>query len=176
MINELNQESNKLGMKINMKKTKVMYNGYVNIIPVHIGTQEVEKANEYVYLGQLITMGNDKSDEIKRRIAAGWGAFGHYRYILKSKMPLSLKTKVYNQCIQCAMTYGCQTWAITKRMEQRLRTTQRSMERAMIGITRRYHRTNVWVRQQTGVQDIIVRIKQLKWQWGGHVARINDNR
>ena len=98
------------------------------------------------------------------------------REILKNKMPLSLKRKVYNQCIQAAMTYGCQTWAVTKRMQDRLKTTQRSMERAMIGITRRDHRTNEWVRQQTGVQDIIVRIKQLKWQWAGHVARINDDR
>jgi Reverse transcriptase (RNA-dependent DNA polymerase) len=176
MLNELNQESNKLGMKINMKKTKVMYNDYTNIIPIHIGTQKVEKVNEYVYLGQLITMRNDKSDEIKRRIAAGWGAFGQNRDILKSNMPLSLKRKVYNQCIQAAMTYGCQTWAVTKRMQDRLRTTQRSMERAMLGITKRDHRTNEWVRQQTGVQDIIVRIKQLKWQWAGHVARLNSDR
>ena len=71
MLNELNRESNKLGMKINMKKTKVMYNEYANIIPVHVGTQEVEKVNDYVYLGQLVTMKNDKSDEIQRRIAAG---------------------------------------------------------------------------------------------------------
>ena len=49
------------------------------------------------------------------------------------------------------------------------------MERAMIGITRRDRRTNEWVRQQTGVHDINVRIKQLKWQWAGHVARINDD-
>ncbi len=74
------------------------------------------------------------------------------------------------------MTYGCQTWAVTKRMQERLKTTQRSMERAMIGVTRRDRRTNEWVRQQTGVQDIIVRIKQLKWQWAGHVARMNDDR
>ena len=54
MLNELNRESNKLGMKINMKKTKVMYNEYANIIPVHVGTQEVEKVNDHVYLGQLV--------------------------------------------------------------------------------------------------------------------------
>ena len=44
--------------------------------------------------------------KFKKRIAAGWGAFGQYRDILKSKMPLSLRRKVYNQCIQAAMTYG----------------------------------------------------------------------
>src|SRR5271154_6619906 len=120
-------------------------------------------------------MKNDKLDEIKRRIAAGWRAFGQYREILKSKMPLSLERKVYNQCIQAAMTYGCQAWTVTKRMQDRLKTTQRSMESAMIGITRRDHRTNEWVRQQTGKQGIIARIKQLKWQWAVHVARINDD-
>ena len=146
MLNELNQESNKLGMKINMKKTKVMYNEYANTMPVQVGPQEVEQVNEYIYLGQLVTMKNDKSDEIKRRIAAGWGAFGQYRDIMKSNIPIRPKTKVYNQCIQAAMTYGCQTWAVTKRMQDRLKTTQRSMERAMIGITRRDRKTNEWVR------------------------------
>src|SRR5438477_12359502 len=162
MLNELNQESNKPGMKINMKKTKVMYNEYANTMPVQVGPQEVEQVNEYIYLGQLVTMKNDKSEEIKRRIAAGWGTFGQYRELMKSNIPIWLKTKVYNQCIQAAMTNGCQTWAVTKRMQDRLKTTQRSMERAIIGITRRDSKTNEWVRQQTGGEDIIVSIKQLK--------------
>ena len=123
-----------------------------------------------------MTMKSEKTDEIRRRIAAGWGAFEKHRDIMKSNMPMCLKRKVYNQCIQAALTYGCQTWALTKRMQERLRTTQKSMERAMIGITRRDRKTNVWVRQQTGTQDIIARIKQLKWQWAGHVARASDNR
>ena len=74
------------------------------------------------------------------------------------------------------MTYGCQTWAVTKRMQERLQATQRSMERAMIGITKRDRKTNVWVRNQTGIQDIITRIKALKWQWAGHIASQGDNR
>ena len=64
MLNELNQESNKLGMKINMKNTIVVYNEYVPAIQVHIGNQEVEKVDDYVYFGQLVTMKNDKSDEL----------------------------------------------------------------------------------------------------------------
>ena len=128
-----------------------------------------------MYLGQLVTMKGDKTEEIKRRITAGWRAFAKYKDILKSKMPMCLKKKVYNQCIQAAITYGCQTWAVTQRMQERLRVTQRSMERVMIGVTRRDKKTNVWIRQQTGLQDVITRIKQLKWQWAGYVARQNDN-
>ena len=74
-----------------------------------------------------------------------------------------------------AMTYGSQTWAITKRMQERLRVTQRSMERAMVGTSRRDRKTNVWLRQQTDVEDIVCRMKKLKWQWAGHIARSTDN-
>ena len=176
MLNELDTESLKLGLKMNMRKTEIMYNSFADEKEVKINGIAVKKVEEYVYLGQLVTMKSDKTDEIKRRITAGWRAFGKYKDILKSKMPMCLKKKLYNQCIQAAITYGCQTWAVTQRMQERLRVTQRSMERAMIGVTRRDKKTNVWIRQQTGLQDIIARIKQLKWQWAGHIARQNDNR
>src|SRR6202042_3612766 len=84
MSNESYQEINKLGMKINMKKTKLMYNEYAQALQVHIGSQEVEKVDDHVYLGQLVTMKNDKSDEIKRRIGAAWRTFGQYKHILQN--------------------------------------------------------------------------------------------
>jgi hypothetical protein len=176
MLNELNRESRVLGLKMNMKKTKIMFNEYINKRVIKIDNDVVEHVEEYVYLGQLVKMDSDKTDEIKRRIAAAWGAFGKYRDIMRSKIPICLKRKVYNQCVQAALTYGCQTWAITKRMQERLRTTQRSMERGMLGISKLDRKTNLWIREQTGLQDIVVQIKQLKWQWAGHVARTNDNR
>ena len=142
MLNQLNEQSCKLGMKMNMKKTKVMCNSYATARTIKIASAEVENVDDYVYLGQLVTMKSDKTDEIKRRIAAGWGAFSKYHYIMKRKKPMCLKRKIYNQCIQAAKTYGCQTWAVTKRMQDRLSTTQRSMERTMIRITKRDLQTN----------------------------------
>ena len=176
MLNQLNNKSLNIGLRMNMKKTKVMFNEYCKEHPLHVDQTTVEHVQDYVYLGQLVTMQSDKTPEIKRRIAAGWGAFSKYRDIMQSKIPMCLKRKVYHQCIQAVMTYGCQTWALTKRMRDKLCTTQRSMERAMLGISRLDKQTNPSIRQQTGLQDIIIRIKQLKWQWAGHVARITDNR
>ena len=83
-------------------------------------------------------------------------------------MPMCLKKKIYDQCIEPAIIYGCQTWAVTKRMQDRLKVTQRSMERYMIEITKLDLKRNEWARNQTGLNDIIARIKQLKWQWAGH--------
>ena len=78
MINQLNEESNKLGMKMN-KKTKVIFNKFSREIEVQVNTIKIDKIDEYVYLGQLVIMQNDKTDEIKRRIVAGWIAFNKNR-------------------------------------------------------------------------------------------------
>ena len=50
---------------------------------------------------------------------------------------MCLKRKVYNGCILPAMTYGCETWKLTKSSENKLRIAQRAMERAMLGVTLR---------------------------------------
>ena len=46
----------------------------------------------------------------------------------------------------------------------------------MIRTSRKDRKSNIWIRQQSGLQDIIAKIKDLKWQWAGHIARMNDNR
>ena len=80
----------------------------------------------------------DKEIEICRRIALGWQAFGKANSILTSKLPTSLKRKVYNQCILPVMTYGSETWNLAKKQTIKLRTTQRSHEKKMLGITSKH--------------------------------------
>jgi len=74
------------------------------------------------------------------------------------------------------MTYGCETWKLTKQAENLLRVAQKAMERAMLGITLRDRKRSTWIREKTIVKDIIQVVKQQKWRWAGHVAKMNDNR
>ena len=46
----------------------------------------------------------------------------------------------------------------------------------MLGITRRDRKRNEWVREQTGVRDVIDVVMRLKWKWAGHIARRTDGR
>ena len=78
--------------------------------------EDLEQVDEYIYLGQLIKLKKDLDNEIKRRIKIGWMTFGRNRDIFKSKMPLCLKRKIYNQCVIPAMTYGYETWELTKQV------------------------------------------------------------
>ena len=73
------------------------------------------------------------------------------------------------------MTYACETWATTKRMDNKLRVTQRAMERLMAGVTKKARIRSTELRRKTKVEDIILRIKKSKWRWAGHTARQNDN-
>jgi len=176
MLQDLNSGSNQVGLKINMKKTKTMFNKFISKKQIHIQHTAIEEVEDYIYLGQLIKMDHRQYDEVRRRVRSGWGAFGKLNEVMQSNMPLCLKRKVFNQCVLPAMTYGSETWSMTQKMEQRLRVTQHSMERSMLGITKRDRKTNEWIRSMTQVDDIIQTVKQKKWSWAGHLARTSDGR
>ncbi len=95
---------------------------------------------------------------------------------MNSNLPLSLKRKVYDQCILPILPYGMETWRLTKELEMKLRTTERAMERRMLGITWRDRKRAPWIREQTKVEDILMTIKIKKWIWAGHVMQRRDNR
>ena len=176
MLTELAEASIQVGLKMNLQKTKIMFNAFASKKKIMNNSNEIEEVESYVYLGQEITMDNNIMSEINRRIKIGWSAFGKNNIILKSNMPLCLKKKVFNQCVLPSLTYGAETWTLSSKAIQRLQTTQRSMERCMLGITRRDRKRITWIRSQTKVFDVIERIKHLKWQWAGHIARRQDNR
>ena len=176
MLQQLNEESRKVGLKMNLSKTKIMIN-IDDDRDIKIGDTIIERVDSYVYLGHKLKLGLDnQTAEVKRRIGLGWAAFGKLRLIFKSKMNNSLKRKVFDSCVLPVLTYGAETLTLTRASENKLRVTQRAMERSMLGITLRDKMTNQWIRQQTKVVDVMEEIASLKWNWAGHIARMVDER
>jgi len=175
-LNDLNKQSKKVGLKMHKGKTKYMTN-FKTEETINIEDHEIERVEEYKYLGQTLKMEDCTSEEVMRRIKSGWSCFGRHKDILCNKnVPMSLRRKVYNQCVLPTMTYGSETWSTTKHLERKLHSAQRAMERQMLQISLRDKVRCTDIRHQTGVTDILTKIKQLKWRWAGHVARRNDNR
>ena len=80
-----------------------------------IDRTEIEKVANYKYPSQIIAIENRTKQEVFKREKAGWNVFGKYREIFLDRyLPISLKRKVFKQCVLPAMTYGCQTWSLTK--------------------------------------------------------------
>lgn len=177
MLQELDDASRLTGLKMNMKKTKVMAGSAKDPKQIQVNGTKMEQVEDYIYLGQRFSLQDKNQDnEIRRRIKAGWQAFGRYSTIMKGKLPLCLKKKVYNQCIIPAISYAAETWTLTSKMERKLAASQHNMERSILSITYKDRKTNKWIREQTKVQDILETVKRRKWNWAGHISRRKDNR
>jgi len=89
---------------------------------------------EYVYLGHNIKLGKENQIAERRRIGLMWAVFNKLSHILKhKKVPINLKRKVYEACVlSCVVAmYGVEIMILTQENAEKLRVTQRFMEKAM---------------------------------------------
>ena len=104
---------------MNISKTKIMVEDSTSI---YVNNTQIEKVESYIYLGQRFSVRDKNQDkEILRRITAGFA--------------ICLKRKDYNSCVLPAMTYGAETWFLTKQAHKKLAAAQTKMERSMLNIT-----------------------------------------
>ena len=90
---------------------------------------------------------------------------------------MCLRKRTHYQCVIPTMTYyGAETRTITKHLEQKLMTEQRAMERRMLNMTMRDKIRNSEIRKQTKVKDVMLKVKDAKWRWAGHLIRREGNR
>ena len=108
-LQELSDESRRMGLKMNIAKTKVIV---VDNTPINVNNVLIENGQGYVYLGQHYSLKEKNQDkEIQQRIMAGWATYAKHRDIFKSNLSICLKRQLYNSCVLPAMTYGAETWA-----------------------------------------------------------------
>lgn len=170
MIQGLNRESLKVGLKMNTNKTKLITNSTER--DIKIGQEKLEYVKDYIYLGQVISTEEQNEKEIKMRIAIGWRKYWALKEIMKSKdLGMAIKRKTFNTCILPCLIYGCETWALTKSLREKLAICQRAMERSMIGIRRKDRVRSSVLRSKTKLTDILKQIDQQKWRWAGHMVR-----
>ena len=131
----LKRESKLIGLTMHKDKTKYMTN-FDTEENIEIEGRNLERVSSYKYLGQTLKMEDTTKEEVMLRVKAGWMNFGRYKHMLTDKnIPMSLRRRLFNQCILTTMTYGSETWSLTKELEQKLVTTQRAMERKMLQLS-----------------------------------------
>ena len=179
MLEDLNNEGERDGMKLNKRKTKIICNEVARSTlrtGLMIDREQLEEVTECKYLGRLVTSGNDiskkNSSENNITMEKIWGVY----FLKDRKIPICLKRTIMDAVILPAMTYRAETWALTKHQEKKLAVAQRSMERLLLNITKRDKIRNDIIRCKTGVKDIIERVRCMRGQWAGHVTRMSNTR
>ena len=119
LLMKVKEESEKVGLKLNIQKTKIMASS--PITSWQIDGETVETVADFIFLGSKITADGDCSHEIKRRLLLGRKVMTSLDSILKSR-DITLPTKV---CLVKAMVfpvvmYECENWTIKKAEHQRI--------------------------------------------------------
>ena len=109
---KVKEESEKVGLKVNIQKTKIMASGPIT---------SWEIASDFIFLGSKITADGDCSHEIKRRFLLGRKVMTNLDSIFKSR-DITLATKVHLVKVMVfpVVMYGCESWTVKKAEHQRI--------------------------------------------------------
>ena len=110
---KMKEESEKVGLKLNIKKTKIMASG--PITSWQIDGETMETVTDLIFLGSKITPDGDCSHESKRHLLLGRKPMANLDSILKSR-DITLLTKVHlvKAMVFPVVMYGCESWTIKK--------------------------------------------------------------
>ena len=119
LLMKVKEESEKVGLKLNIQKTKVMAS--VPITSWQIHGETMETVTDFIFLGSKITADGDCSHEIKRHLLLGRKVMTNLDGILKSR-DITLPTKVcpVKAMVFLVVMYGCESWTIKKAESRRI--------------------------------------------------------
>ena len=119
LLMKVKMESERIGLKFNIQKTKIMASG--PIISWQIDGEIVETVTDFTFGGSKITAGGDCSHEIKRQLLLGRKVLTNLDSLLKGR-DITLATKIHlvKAMVFPLVMYGCESWAVKKAEHRRI--------------------------------------------------------
>ena len=109
----MKEESENIGLKLNVQKTKSMASGPITLW--QIDGEAIETATDFIFLGSKVTVDSDCSHEIKRCLLLGRKAMTNLDSILKRRgITLPTKVRIVKAMVFPVVMYGCEIWTIKK--------------------------------------------------------------
>ena len=113
LLMKVKKESDKVGLKLNIQKTKIMASG--PITSWEIDGETVETVSDFIFWGCKITADDDCSHEIKRRLLLGRKVMTNLDSIFKSRdITLPNKVRLVKAMVFPVVMYGCESWTVKK--------------------------------------------------------------
>lgn len=112
---ELQVNASKLGMNVNIPKTKVLkVNGKANSL-IPLGGDDIETVEEFCYLGSVISTDGGADKDISVRIGKARYAFRALQPVwLSRQLSLNTRLRIFSTNVKSVLLYGCETWRSTK--------------------------------------------------------------
>ena len=168
---KVKEESEKVGLKLNFQKTKIMASG--PITSWQIDGETVETVAAFIFLYSKITADGDCSHEIKRHLLLGRKVMTNLDSIFKSR-DITLPTKVH--LVKTMFMYGCESWTVNKAEHRRIDAFELWCWRRLLKVPWTVRRSNQSILKEISPGcSLEGMMLKLKLQYFGHLMRRVDS-
>ena len=175
LLRKVKEESDKVGLKLNIQKTKIMASS--PITSCEIDGETVETVADYIFLGFKITADGDCSHEIKRCLLLGRKVMTNLDSILKSRdITLLTKVRLVKAMVFPVVMNGCESWTIKKAEHQRIDAFELWCWRRLLRVpwTARRSSQSILKEISLGCSSVGLILK-LQLQYFGHLMQRGDS-
>ena len=183
IVDVFSDASKKFGLKINIKKTEVLYqpnSTRTREEDIMVDGNMLNSVLEFTYLGRTrpISSNGCTDDEIQNRVAKASASFGRLRQRLWNNHHVSMrvKGKIHRKIVLSTLLYGAEAWTVYRRQVKKLHAFMMRNLRSTMRITWMDKVTNKDILERAGLpsmEDLLIR-KNLRWT--GHLMRMSPNR
>ena len=171
----MKDESKKVGLKLNLQKTKIMASG--PITSWQIDGETVETVSDFIFLGCKITADGDCSHEIKRCLLPRRKVMTNLYSILKSRdLTLPTKVRLVMAMVFPVIMYGCESWTVKKAEHRRIDAFELWCWRRLLRVPWIARRSNQSILKEISpgcsLEGLILK---LKFQYFGHLMQRVDS-
>ena len=171
---KVNKESEKVGLKLSIQKTKIMASGPITSWEID---REMEIMSDFIFLGSKITADGDWSHEIKRRLLLGRKVMANLDSILKSRdISLSTKVHIVKAMVFPVVMYGCESWTIKKAEHWRIDAFELWCWRRLLRVPWTARKSNPSLLKEISPEDSLEGLMlKLKLQYSSHLMWRTDS-
>ena len=174
LLERVKASSEKKGLLLNTKKTKIMVidkdsDGRDFILD----GEKIDEVQQFEYLGSMITTKSDSTTDIKRRLAMARSTTQNMVNIWKSRgLSKGLKLRFLRATVFAIAMYGSESWAMTKSNRKRIDAFEMWCYMRLLRVSWQDKRTNNWVLEKIGSELVLQKsIRERKLRYFGHVIR-----
>ena len=174
LLMKVKEESEKVGLKLNIQKTKIMASD--PIASWEIDEETVETVLDFIIWGSKIIADGDCSHEIKRRLLLGRKVMTNLDSIFKSRdITLPANVRLVKAIVFPVFMYGCESWTIKKAEHQRIDAFELWYWRRLLRVPWTARRSNQSILKEVSPGCSLERLMlKLKLQYFGHLMRRAD--
>ena len=175
LLMKVKEESEKVGLNLNIQKTKIMASG--PITSWEIDGETVETVSDFIFGGSNITADGDCSHKIKRCLLLGRKVMTNLHSILKSR-DITLPTKVHlvKAMVFPVVMYGCESWTVKKAKHQKIDAFELWCWRRLSRVPWTARRSNESILKEISpgcsLEGLMLK---LKLQYSGHLMQTTDS-